>query len=536
MAAEEETAARVGIEILRRGGNATDAAVAVAFALAVTWPEAGNLGGGGFWISRDARGRVSTVDFRETAPRAARRDLFQKAAGGGRPPSSTEGPLASGVPGSVAGLALAHRRGGRLPWKIVVGPAVDLARDGFPMTANISGSIAAYRQELARDPETARIFLPGGVPPVPGTLFRQPELARTLLAVRDRGEDGFYRGETARAFEEGQKRIGGLITRGDLGRYEARVRRPVWFRFAGADIFTTAAPSSGPVLAEIALAAERAGAAKLRTPGPAAMHWIAEIEKRAFRDRNRWLGDPAFPGVNQKLFRDPARIARLVASIDPARATPSAELGRVFRDKPSTTHFSVVDGGGTVVSVTTTLNDSFGNARVAPGLGFLMNNEMDDFAARPGQKNLYGLIQGEVNSVAPGKRMLSSMCPTIAVVPGRGVFGWGVPGGSTIVTTNFQVLLGLVLRRESLEAAVAAPRFHQQDFPDVLEVEQDAFDPAWIAALQAMGHTIKVSERDPVPGRIGRVHAVGALPGGRVEAVADSRREGAALVVRPDGR
>jgi gamma-glutamyltranspeptidase/glutathione hydrolase len=436
----------------------------------------------------------------------------------------------------VAGLALAHRPGGRLPWKAVVAPAVKLARDGFPMTANISGSIAAYREHLAKDPETARIFLPGGAPPVPGTLFRQPELARTLLAIRDRGEDGFYRGETARAFEEGQKRIGGLISRGDLARYEAKVRRPVRFRFAGADIFTTAAPSSGPVLAEMALAAERVGREKLRAPGAETMHLLAEIEKRAFRDRNRWLGDPTFPGVNQNLFTDPARVARLVASIDPARATPSADLARVFPEKPSTTHFSVVDGQGTVVAVTTTLNDSFGNARVAPGLGFLMNNEMDDFAARPGEKNLYGLIQGEVNAVAPGKRMVSSMCPTLAVVPGRGVFAWGSPGGSTILTTNFQVLLGLVLRRETLEAAVAAPRFHQQDFPDVLEVEQDAFDPAWIAALQAIGHTVKVSTRDPVPGRIGRVHAVGALPGGRVEAVADPRREGVALVVRPDGR
>ncbi len=536
VAVEEETAARVGLDILRQGGNATDAAVAIAFALAVTWPEAGNLGGGGFWISRDARGRVLAIDFRETAPRRARSDLFQEATGGGPPPSSTEGPLASGVPGSVAGLALAHRRAGRLPWKTVVAPAVRLARDGFPMTANISGSIAAHRDDLAKDPETAHIFLPGGAAPEPGTVFRQPELSRTLAAIRDRGEDGFYRGETARAIEEGQRRIGGLISRGDLGRYTARIRQPLSFRFAGAQVFTTAAPSSGPVLAEMALAAERVGRERFRSMDAAAAHLLAEIEKRAFRDRNRWLGDPDFPGVNQKLFTDPARIARLVASIDRARAMPSADLARVFPERPSTTHFSVVDGEGTVVAVTTTLNDSFGNARVAPGLGFLMNNEMDDFATRPGEKNLYGLIQGEVNSVAPGKRMLSSMCPTIAVVPRRGVFAFGTPGGSTILTTNFQVLLGLVLRGETLEAAVGAPRFHQQDFPDVLEVEQDAFDPAWITALEAMGHAVKVSTRDPVPGRIGRVHAVGVLRSGRTEAVADPRRGGAALVVRPDGR
>ena len=530
VAAEEAIAAAVGIEILGKGGNAADAAVAVAFALAVTWPEAGNIGGGGFWISRDAKGRVLSVDFREMAPRAARRDLFVAAAGAPAP-SSTEGPLASGVPGSVAGLALAHRRAGRLPWKTVVEPAVRLARDGFPMTANIAESIAADHARLAKDPATARIFLPNGAAPVPGAVFHQPDLAKTLAAIRDRGEDGFYRGEIARDIEEGQKRMGGLITRGDLARYEAKVRPALRFSFSGAEVFTTPAPSSGPVLAEMALCVGLFPD-RLRVNGASAMHWLAEIEKRAFRDRNHFLGDPAFPGVDEKLFVDPVRAKRLVASINPDRATPSAELARVFPEKPTTTHFSVVDGRGMVVSMTTTLNDSFGNARVAPGLGFLMNNEMDDFAARPGENNMYGLVQGESNAIAPGKRMLSSMCPTIAVIPGRGVFAWGSPGGSTIITTNFQVLLGLVLRAEPLAAAVAAPRFHQQDLPDVLEVEPGGFDPAWITALEGMGHTTKVTARDPVSGRIGRVHAVAALPGAKTEAVADPRRHGAGLVLR----
>ena len=530
VAAEEGIAAGVGIEILARGGNAADAAVAVAFALAVTWPEAGNIGGGGFWISRDAKGRVLTVDFREMAPRAARRDLFL-AAPGKPAPSSTEGPLASGVPGSVAGLALAHRRAGKLPWKAVVEPAVKLARDGFPMTENIAESIAADRARLSKDPATARIFLPNGAPPVVGAVFRQPDLAKTLAAIRDRGEDGFYRGEIARAIEEGQKASGGLITRGDLGRYEAKVRPALRFSFLGAEVFTTPAPSSGPVLAELALAVGLIPD-RVRVQGPTAMHWLAEIEKRAYRDRNQFLGDPAFPGVDEKLFVDPARAKRLVASIKPDRATASADLARVFPEKPTTTHFSVVDGAGMVVSVTTTLNDSFGNARVAPGLGFLMNNEMDDFAARPGEKNMYGLVQGETNAVAPGKRMLSSMSPTIAVIPGRGVFGWGSPGGSTIITTNFQVLLGLALRSEPLAAAVAAPRFHQQNLPDAIELEPGAFDPAWIMALEAMGHATKLSDRDPVSGKIGRVHAVAALPGGKTEAVADPRRHGAGLVLR----
>jgi gamma-glutamyltranspeptidase / glutathione hydrolase len=526
VAAAEENAAKAGVEILKKGGNAPDAAVAVAFALAVTWPEAGNLGGGGFWTSRDSRGRVLTFDFRETAPRAARRDLFQPAAGGGSAPSSTEGSLASGVPGSVAGLALAHRRAGRLPWKTVVDPAVRLARDGFVMTQAVSDSIAEARERLSADLETARIFLPGGAPPAPGTVWRQKDLARTLEAIRDLGEDGFYRGRVARAFAEGQKSTGGLISRGDLARYEAKLRPPVRFEFQGLQIITTPAPSSGPVLAEMALVAALVGVDKLRGNDASSSHWLSEIEKRAFRDRNRFLGDPEFGGVRQRIFTDPARLREIAASINPHRSTPSEQLGLGDSERPTTTHFSVIDRQGMAVSMTTTLNDSFGNARVARGLGFLMNNEMDDFATRTGQQNMYGLVQGEVNAVAPGKRMLSSMCPSIAVARGRNVLVWGSPGGSTIPTTNLQVLLNRALRRASLDAAVAAPRFHQQDLPDAIQIERGRFDAGWIDALQKMGHAI--TER----GAIGRVHAIAVESDGTLTAVADPRGAGAALVVR----
>jgi gamma-glutamyltranspeptidase/glutathione hydrolase len=534
VAAEEGTAARVGLEILKKGGNAADAAVATAFALAVTWPEAGNLGGGGFWISRDAGGRILVIDFREVAPRAARRDLFSRPGPDGKVPSSIEGPLATGVPGTVAGLALAHRRAGRLPWRAVVEPAERLAREGFAATENVSRSIAAHLKELAADPQTAAIFVPGGAPPVPGALWRQPALARTLAAIRERGSDGFYRGRVAREIEAGQRGAGGLINRGDLGRYGARIRRALHFRFQGADVYTTPAPSSGAALAEIALLAEAAGPERLRQRGAAAAHLLAEIEKRAFLDRNRFLGDPAWRGVRERDMLDRRRLARLAGGIDPARATASRALAAARTERSSTTHFSVADGSGTVVAVTTTLNDSFGNKRVAAGLGFLWNNEMDDFSSRPGEPNLYGLVQGEVNAVAPGKRMLSSMCPAIAVVPGRGVFAWGTPGGSTIPTTSFQVLLELVVRGRPLSDAIAAPRFHQQDFPDVVEIEKDAFEPSFAATLEEMGHSVKTSARDPVPGKIGRVHAVHATRGERMGAVADPRRQGTALVVRPD--
>ncbi|MEP6800474.1 MAG: gamma-glutamyltransferase [Acidobacteriota bacterium] len=533
VACEEEAAARVGIEILKRGGTATDAAVAVSFALAVTWPEAGNLGGGGFWLSRDPAGQVVVVDYREKAPREARSDLYIRPDAKGAVPSSVEGPLASGVPGTVAGLALAHRRGGRLPWRDLVDPAVRLARDGFVMTENISASIAWNRDRLARDAETARIFLPGGAAPAVGSTFRQPDLAATLVAIRDRGEDGFYRGSLARTIEEGQIRQRGLISRGDLARYEARIRPAVRLRFENAEVLTTPAPSSGPALAEMVLLASLIGPEKLRARDVASAHLMAEIEKRAFRDRNRYLGDPAFGGVRAKLFTDPARLRSIAATIRPDRATPTSSLGRSESDKPSTTHFSIVDASGGAVSVTTTLNDSFGNARVAPGLGFLWNDEMDDFATRPGQKNIYGLVQGKVNAVAPGKRMLSSMCPVIVVAAGKVSLVFGTPGGATIPTTTFQVLLGTLLRHETLEAAVAAPRFHQQDLPDTVQYERGRFEPGWIDGLKRLGHTV-IERVDSIykSGLIGRVHGISRNSDGTWTAVADPRRSGAAFVVR----
>ncbi|HEY3124226.1 MAG TPA: gamma-glutamyltransferase [Thermoanaerobaculia bacterium] len=532
VAAAEATAARVGIEILKKGGNAADAAVAVGFALAVTWPEAGNIGGGGFWISRDSRGRVVVVDFREVAPRAARRDLYVRPDAHGIVPSSTEGPLASGVPGSVAGLSLAHRRAGRLPWKTVVNPAVRLARDGFVVSEAVfrSISIAEHHERLAKDPETARIFLPGGAPAPVGSVLKQPDLARTLEAIRDRRDDGFYRGRVARQIEAGQERDGGLISRGDLARYEAKIRSPVRFKFRDTEILTTPAPSSGPVLAEMAMIAGYAGLEKFKTRDAASAHLLAEIEKRAFRDRNHYLGDPVFPRVRQSLLTNPARLRRLAASINPLRSTPSGSLPIPEKEKPSTTHFSVMDEAGGAVSVTTTLNDSFGNGRVAPGLGFLWNNEMDDFATKPGQPNAYGLVQGEANEVAPGKRMLSSMCPSLAVAGGRNLFVWGTPGGSTIPTTNFQVLLGFLLRGESLPDAVAAPRFHQQDYPDQIQLERGRFDPAWIKALEKLGHA--VVEREPKDDPIGRVHAIVRRADGILTAVADTRSGGVGLVVQ----
>jgi gamma-glutamyltranspeptidase / glutathione hydrolase len=411
---------------------------------------------------------------------------------------------------------------------------VRLARDGFVVSDAVAKSITEEKGRLARDPETALIFLPGGAPPAPGFLLRQPDLANTLATIRDRGADGFYRGEIARKIEEGQQRDGGLISRGDLGRYQALVRQPVRFRFGPAEVFTTPAPSSGPMLAELALLSGFAGLERLKAGDVASSHLLAEMEKRAFRDRNRFLGDPSFGGVRQARMTDPVRLKAIAAAIDPRRATPSDALARSEHERPTTTHFSVLDATGGAVAVTTTLNDSFGNARIAPGLGFLLNNEMDDFTTRPGRKNLYGLVQGEVNEVAPGKRMLSSMCPSIAVEGGKNVLVWGSPGGSTIPTTNFQVMLNFFLRGLPAAEAVAAPRFHQQDFPDQIEYEGGRFDVAWIEGLERMGHTVveRVTEQHH-PAVLGRVYAVFLGPDGVAQAVADPREGGVGLVARP---
>ena len=393
----------------------------------------------------------------------------------------------------------------------------------------VSESIADERERLARDPDTARIFLPGGAPPAPGTVFSQPDLARTLEAIRDRGEDGFYRGRVARDFADGQKQLGGLITRGDLARYDAKLRGPCASTSAGAEIITTPAPVLGPGArgdgadrrgdrAETSSA--RATPLRERTGSP---------RSRSARSATATATSATPPSAASTSAASPTSTASGSSrrSINPHRATPTDQLGLGDREKPTTTHFSVIDRQGMAVSVTTTLNDSFGNARVAPGLGFLLNNEMDDFATRPGQKNMYGLVQGSVNAVAPGKRMLSSMCPSIAVDHGRTVLVWGTPGGSTIPTTNLQVLFNRILLRRGRDAAVAAARFHQQDLPDAIQIEKGRFDAAWIEALQKMGHTI--TDR---AASIGRVHAIAVEADGTLTAVADPRGGGAAVVVR----
>jgi gamma-glutamyltranspeptidase/glutathione hydrolase len=493
----EVHATRVGVEVLRAGGNAVDAAVAVGFALAVTHPQAGNLGGGGFMVVRLPDGRETTIDYRETAPAAAGRDMFLDEAGDPIPGRSLTGPLAAGVPGSVAGMLLAHERYGRLPLARLIDPAEALARDGFEVSWALSDAIAAAASRLATFPSTAAAFLtPDGHAPEPGARLRQPDLARTLGAIKARGRDGFYTGAIADAIVREMKRTGGIMTAADLAAYRAIERPPVVGTYRGLRIVSMGPPSSGGIaLVELLNLLE---AFPLGTYGHNAsrtMHLMIEAERRVYADRSEWLGDPSFTKVPISGLISKPYAAALRAGIDPFRATPSADVlpgNPGAYESLETTHYSVIDADGGAVSVTTTLNGSFGNAQVVPGTGILLNNEMDDFSAKPGSPNMFGLIGGSANAIAPGKRMLSSMTPTIVVKDGRTWLVLGSPGGGRIITTVLQVLLNVVDHGMDVQEAVDAPRFHHQWLPDAVLLEARGFPADVVDALEAMGHTVRL--------------------------------------------
>lgn len=493
----EAHATRIGVEILRRGGNAVDAAVAVGFALAVTHPQAGNLGGGGFMVLRLPDGRETTIDYREVAPAAATRDMFLDDTGNPVRERSLTGPLAAGVPGSVAGLLYAHQRYGRLPLPSLIAPAGALARDGFEVSWQLSQEIEASRSRLAMFPATSAIFLtPAGLAPEPGTILRQPDLARTIAAIAAHGSDGFYDGATASAIADEMKRSGGLITREDLARYRPVERPPVVGTYRGLRIVSMGPPSSGGIaLIQLlnlleAFPLHEYGANSSRT-----MHLMIEAERRTYADRSEWLGDPAFTRVPVAGLISKRYAESLRTGVDPLRATPSAQVkpgDPVSYESSETTHYSIVDADGGAVSVTTTLNGSFGNAQVVPGTGMLLNNEMDDFSAKPGTPNMFGLLGGAANAIEPRKRMLSSMTPTIVVRDGRTWLVLGSPGGGRIITTVLQVILNVVDHGMDVQEAVDAPRFHHQWQPDEVVLESRGFPADVVDALDAMGHTLRV--------------------------------------------
>lgn len=487
-------ASAVGRDILRAGGNAVDAAVAVGFALAVVHPVAGNIGGGGFMVMRMRDGSTHALDYRETAPAAATRDMYLDA-NGELTDKSRIGHLASGVPGAVAGMLAAHERFGRLSRAAVLEPAIRLARDGFVLDEHRARSLRGAARRLAQFDGSARQFLINGTEgPPDGHLLRQPDLARTLEAIRDHGKDGFYRGWVADSLEAEMRRGGGIMTAADLAGYEAKWRDPIRIDYRGHVIWSMPpASSGGATLAMILNILE--GWDPLPAWGtPHLLHLEAEAMRRAFTDRNRFLGDPDFESVPLARLVSKEHAARLRADINPDRATPTPPFDPAIVEGNNTTHYSVVDAEGNAVSTTTTINFGYGSFVTVRGAGFLLNNEMDDFAAAPGRPNGFGLVQGEVNAIEPGKRMLSAMTPSVVVGPdGALAMVVGSPGGPTIITQVFHVISNVIDHGMSLAQAVEAPRSHHQALPDALRLEgPGGFSDATYDALRALGHELDI--------------------------------------------
>ena len=502
-----QLASQAGVEIMQAGGNAIDAAVATGFALAVVHPPAGNLGGGGFMLVRMADGKVHFLDYREKAPAAAKPDMYLDAQGAVIEGASEYGYKAIGVPGSVAGMVYAEQKYGKLPLRQVMAPAIRLAREGYALTWGEARDLQDDKY-LGRFAESRRIFQRDGNYYQPGEIFRQPDLARTLERIAAKPDD-FYHGALARQLAAAMQKGGGLITVDDLARYEVKEREPVRGTYRGYEIVSAPPPSSGgTVLIESLNILEGYDLTKLGRSAQS-IHFTTEAFRRAFFDRAEFMGDPDFSKIPVAQLIDKKYAAAWRESIDADRASASKELKRpaIFseleqyaashpqpvtnHESPHTTHYSVVDAEGNAVAVTTTINDWFGSRVTAEGLGFLLNDEMDDFSAKPGVPNADGLIQGAANAIGPGKRPLSSMTPTIVVRDGKTFLVLGSPGSSKIITTVANVLMGVIDYGMNIQEAVNAPRYHNQWLPDTLNVEQ-WFSPDTVQALQKMGYNVQI--------------------------------------------
>ncbi|MBF9220177.1 gamma-glutamyltransferase [Hymenobacter ruricola] len=518
-------ASKIGTQILQRGGNAYDAAVAVQFALAVVLPAAGNIGGGGFLLYRDRNGSAGSLDFRETAPSGASRDMYLNEKGEPVTALSTAGALAVGTPGTVAGMVTLHRQLGKLSWPALLQPAVALATKGFALTTKEAAGLNHAKADFAKyNTHGAPAYLrPGGGEWQPGDTLRLPELARTLTRIRDQGRAGFYKGETARLLLAEMKRSGGLISQADLDAYRAKWREPLRGRYRDYDVITMAPPSSGGVaLLQMLQMLEPVDLAQTGYHTPLAVHYITEAERRAYADRATYLGDPDFGLVpTHKLLDVDYNKQRAGSMRSRGRASASADVTAGANlpgyESDQTTHFSIIDALGNAVSCTTTLNGAYGSKVVVPGAGFLLNNEMDDFSAKAGSPNSYGLTGGAANAIAPGKRMLSSMTPTILTRNGRVALVTGTPGGSTIITSVLQSILGIVDYGFNAQQVVTAPRLHHQWLPDMLFVEAGALLPAAQDTLRARGY----HPQPELPW--GRLDIIHVLPDGTLEGGADPR-------------
>jgi gamma-glutamyltranspeptidase/glutathione hydrolase len=525
VATQEARATRIGIDILQRGGNAVDAAVGVGFALAVTLPRAGNLGGGGFMLIHLGKtGETVAIDYRETAPKAAKRDTFLGPDGAVDRERFHYSHKAAGVPGTVAGLALALSRYGTMPLKDLLAPAIRLAGDGILVTDDMARQLVRRRERLGRWPATKKIFLkPDGMALKPGERLIQRDLAQSLREIADTGPESFYQGKIATRIVAAMKAQDGLITARDLAAYRAVIRKPVHGRYRDYDVLSMPPPSSGGI--HIVQILNILGGFDLAASGhnsAATLHLMAEAMKRAYADRSQHLGDPEFWQVPQAGLVSKRYAATLRKGIDAGRATPSKDIAPgkpPARESRNTTHFTVADRFGNVVSNTYTLNFSYGSGIVVPGTGILLNNEMADFSAKPGVPNAYGLLGGAANAVAGGKRPLSSMSPTIVLKDGKPFLATGSPGGSRIITTVLQVLLNVIDHGMNIAEATNAPRIHHQWLPDTLRVEK-GLSPDTLRLLRGMGHGIRV--RRPM----GSVQSI-MWRDGRMHGASDPRRPGA---------
>jgi len=513
-------ASKVGVSIMRQGGNAIDASIATQLALAVVYPSAGNIGGGGFMVLRMKDGKTDALDYREKAPASASTNMYLNEVGGVVPGLSEKGHLAHGVPGTVAGLVAAHSKYGTLPWKVLVQPAIDLAIDGFTLTEREAEGLNSVQDQLLKYNSVVPEFLIRDVWKAGDRIILE-DLGHTLERIRDFGAAGFYEGKTADDIVQEMSRGAGLITHDDLKSYQAVWREPLVGEFKGFKIISMPPPSSGGVaLVQLLKSVETFPLDQWGHNTARTVHLMTEAERRVYADRAVYLGDPDFFEVPIAELTNDLYVKQRMSNINPSKSTPSMEVREGIlptKESEQTTHLSIVDQKGNAVSVTTTLNDGYGSGVVVAGSGFLMNNEMDDFSSKPGTPNMYGAIGGDANKIEPGKRMLSSMTPTIVEKNGKLFMVVGTPGGTTIITSVFQTLLNVIEHHMTMQEAVNARRFHSQWVPDSVQVETSALSSEDSLTLVKMGHAFKARQE------IGRVDAILVRPDGKLEGGADPR-------------
>ncbi|MEN5056576.1 MULTISPECIES: gamma-glutamyltransferase [Sphingobacterium] len=513
-------ASKVGVDILKMGGNAIDAAVAVQFALAVVYPNAGNIGGGGFMVYRSSKGEINALDFREKSPEKGHANMYLDKQGNVIEDLSVYGHLSAGVPGSVDGMVEAHKKYGKLDWKTLLNPAIALAEKGFPITKQQAEEFNEYKESFQK-------YNPSGAPILKttswkkGDLFQQQELANTIRRIADHGRDGFYKGITADLIVKEMHKGNGIISYNDLENYKAVWRQPVTGYYRGHKIICMAPPSSGgPALVALLQSVAQYPLGKWGFQSDSAVRVMVEAERRIYADRAKYLGDPDFIRVPVKELTDSIFNSERLKAVNLTKATASSDVKAAKfpgYESEETTHFNIVDSEGNAVSITTTLNNSYGSRVFVSGAGFILNDEMDDFSVKPGVPNIYGLVGGKANAIEPNKRMLSSMTPTIVEKDGKLFMVVGTPGGSTIMTSVFQTIVNVIDYQQNAQQSVSSPRFHHQWLPDQIDVEKNAITPEVRKSLENAGY--KISPR----GNIGRVENIIILPNGKLQTGADPR-------------